>query len=453
MLRRLSDFATSRRRRGGDSYGGSPALPSSLDNSPQGFRNEFEPYIYNNSSAKNKKKGLPVIRIVAGLAVVLVIVVWWMRKDGPDRQRELGGRKVMSRDWRGDKIKVNFSNVKASSTERVPTVMIMCTMKDSLEHIWHFFQLIDTLDYPRSKLQIAILVSDTQDRTYERALELADERQYKRPKKQQYGRIVVLRKDFAMEDPSALAAMGGIIPAPARMPSSSEKLEAVSADRIVGAGKARHAFGGQIHRRKMLGVSRTWLLTSAMTPDIDYALWIDVDVVDYDKRLVQTLLEHSVNENADVVVPNCVWKTYNELGSYDRNNWQETHESTSLKQTLQEEEVLIEGEPKLCELEKFSAPLFAPTSLNFAGYEDYIKTKRLNMADMVPFTPQTPSVIPLDGVGGCTALIIAGLHRKGAIFPAWPVDHQLETEGFAQLAKKFGGRMVGLPKYYVFHGE
>ncbi|SCV74415.1 BQ2448_6847 [Microbotryum intermedium] len=426
MLRRLSDFATAKRRRSGGSYGGSPQLPSSRDNSPQGFRNEFEPYVYNNIKSK---KGPPVLRILAGVAVWFLVVVWWMRRDGPGRQRELGGNKVMSRDWRGDQLRVNYANVRASTKDRVPTVMIMCTMKDSIEHIWHFFQLIDTLDYPRSKLQIAILVSDTQDRTYERALELADERQYMRAKKQQYGRIVVLRKDFAMEDPSAHAAMGGIIPAPARMPSSSEKLEAVSADTIVGAGKARHAFGGQIHRRKMLGVSRTWLLSSAMTPDVDYALWIDVDVVDYDKRLVQTLLEHSVNEKADVVVPNCVWKTYNELGSYDRNNWQETLDSKALKQTLKEEEVLIEG------------------------YEDYIKTKRLNMADMVPFTPETPSVLPLDGVGGCTALIHAGLHRKGAIFPAWPVDHQLETEGFAQLAKKFGGKMIGLPKYYVFHGE
>lgn len=74
------------------------------------------------------------------------------------------------------------------------------------------------------------------------------------------------------------------------------------------------------------------------------------------------------------------------------------------------------------------------------------------MADLYPLTPTTPSTMLLDGVGGCTTLVHADLHRAGAIFPAWPVDHQLETEGFAQIAKKLGGKLVGLPGYYVYHG-
>lgn len=75
------------------------------------------------------------------------------------------------------------------------------------------------------------------------------------------------------------------------------------------------------------------------------------------------------------------------------------------------------------------------------------------MADLVPATLDTPDSMRLDGVGGCAALVRASIHRKGAVFPAWPVDHQLETEGFAQLAKKLGAKLVGLPKYYVYHGE
>lgn len=51
------------------------------------------------------------------------------------------------------------------------------------------------------------------------------------------------------------------------------------------------------------------------------------------------------------------------------------------------------------------------------------------MADFYPATPMTPTTMALDGVGGCTTLVKADLHRQGAIFPAWPVDHQLETEG------------------------
>lgn len=75
------------------------------------------------------------------------------------------------------------------------------------------------------------------------------------------------------------------------------------------------------------------------------------------------------------------------------------------------------------------------------------------MADLYPPTSTTPDVLTLDGVGGCTALVKASVHRQGAVFPSWVVDHQIETEGFAQLVKLGGGRMVGLPKYYVFHGE
>ena len=75
------------------------------------------------------------------------------------------------------------------------------------------------------------------------------------------------------------------------------------------------------------------------------------------------------------------------------------------------------------------------------------------MADMVPAKDDTPHSMQLDSVGGCTTLVRASLHRKGAVFPSWPVDHQLETEGFAQLAKELGARLVGLPRYYVHHGE
>ena len=63
----------------------------------------------------------------------------------------------------------------------------------------------------------------------------------------------------------------------------------------------------------------------------------------------------------------------------------------------------------------------------------------------------------------------------GAVFPAWVIDHEVETEGFAGefqahvplsrlngesilieiativLARKLGARIVGLPNYVVLH--
>ena len=75
--------------------------------------------------------------------------------------------------------------------------------------------------------------------------------------------------------------------------------------------------------------------------------------------------------------------------------------------------------------------------------------------------------IPLDGVGGVSLLVRAELHRKGTLppqltyeacsnstgidFPHKPVDHQIETEGLAKLARIAGYSVVGLPNYIVWH--
>lgn len=117
-----------------------------------------------------------------------------------------------------------------------------------------------------------------------------------------------------------------------------------------------------------------------------------------------------------------------------------------MKANLQPEEVLIEGELPLDGL----AALFLLTCTT--GYDSELKTHRLNMADYYPVLPTTPETMELDGVGGCATLVKADVHREGAVFPAWPVDHQLETEGFAQIAKRLGKKLIGLPKYYVYHG-
>ncbi|KAK4048633.1 Golgi mannosyltransferase complex subunit [Microbotryomycetes sp. JL201] len=335
------------------------------------------------------------LALVAFTTFVFVLWLLGVGKGKANRERLRGGPRVVARDWQH--LQTTASAWNASFNQ---TVLILCPMKNSIEHIWHFFHMMDTLSYPRHLIHLGVLISDTSDRTYERALELADERQYGWPQRKRYGGISVFRKDFAEE---------------MKFHSSN-------------VGKERHDFALQVARRKVLAVSRTWLLNSAMKPETDWVLWMDVDVVDYDKNLIQHLLGYSAKENGDVVVPNCVWKTYNEMGSYDRNNWAETPESLEMKAKLGPDDILIEG------------------------YEKELKTGRSNMADLVPSTATTPEIMQLDGVGGCTTLVRADVHRKGAVFPAWPVDHQIETEGFAQLAKALGHRLIGLPKYYVYHG-
>ena len=138
-------------------------------------------------------------------------------------------------------------------------------------------------------------------------------------------------------------------------------------------GKERHAYEAQVGRRKLLAKSRSWLLMSTLSIEVDYVLWLDVDVVDYETSMIERLLGYAKGEigeqqggrGADVVVPNCVWKTYNEMGydaqslfpsicidltqmmtidrAYDRNNWIETPQSLEMQKNLSSSSVLLEG--------------------------------------------------------------------------------------------------------------
>lgn len=43
----------------------------------------------------------------------------------------------------------------------------------------------------------------------------------------------------------------------------------------------------------------------------------------------------------------------------------------------------------------------------------------------------------------------ADVHRDGAMFPAFPFYHLIETEGFAKMAARLGWHATGLPNYFV----
>lgn len=58
-------------------------------------------------------------------------------------------------------------------------------------------------------------------------------------------------------------------------------------------------------------------------------------------------------------------------------------------------------------------------------------------------------IVSLDGVGGTALLVKADVHRDGAMFPAFPFYHLIETEGFAKMGKRLGWGSWGLPNYFV----
>ncbi|KAI7887218.1 hypothetical protein K492DRAFT_121703 [Lichtheimia hyalospora FSU 10163] len=270
-------------------------------------------------------------------------------------------------------------------------VLILTPLKDSAHLIERYFDSVNRLTYPHHLISLGFLVSDSSDGTIEKLQDHARWISSQQSSWQQFHRISIYQKDFDFD-----------------LPNTEE----------------RHAFGIQVERRKIMAKSRNTLLSAALSEETSWVLWLDGDVLDYPSTMLQELIAL----DKDVLVPNCWWHSYNEEGGYDKNNWQETHESLEFQKTLEEEDVLVEGYPEL-------------------------ETHRKLLIDMRFENEQTElfHTVPLDAVGGTCTLVKASVHREGAIFPTFPFQHQVETEGFAKMAKALGYQIWGLPNYLVYH--
>ncbi|CAG8433299.1 13047_t:CDS:10 [Ambispora gerdemannii] len=160
----------------------------------------------------------------------------------------------------------------------------------------------------------------------------------------------------------------------------------------------RHALSNQAPRRSIMAQSRNYLLFGALI-DEDWVLWMDVDLKEYPDTLIEDLIAF----DTDVVTPNVFAREkHNGVDYvYDRNNFIETRESKKVLKGLDPDDVLVEGYPDL------------PT------YRRYLGDLRNTNKD----------IVAVDGVGGACLMVKANVHREGALFPTFPIDHELETEG------------------------
>ncbi|CAG8582063.1 11589_t:CDS:10 [Ambispora leptoticha] len=175
----------------------------------------------------------------------------------------------------------------------------------------------------------------------------------------------------------------------------------------------RHALSSQAPRRAIMAQSRNYLLFGALN-DEDWVLWLDADL----KEFPDTLIEDLIGFDTDVVTPNVFAREkHNGVDYvYDRNNFIETRESKKVLKGLDPDDVLVEGYPDL------------PT------YRRYLGDLRNTNKD----------IVAVDGVGGACLMVKANVHREGALFPTFPIDHELETEGFAKMAKRMGKQVCDL---------
>lgn len=192
--------------------------------------------------------------------------------------------------------------------------------------------------------------------------------------------------------------------------------------------KDRHALKAQKIRRSQMATARNSLLFSTIGPFTSWVLWLDADIVETPKTLIQDLTSH----NKPVLAANCYQryfdneKNIDSIRPYDYNNWAESDEGLSIAEKMSDDEIIVEGYSEIATYRPLMAHFYDPRS-------------------------SVTDEMPLDGVGGTCLLVKADVHRDGAMFPNFPFYHLIETEGFAKMCKRLGYEIFGLPNYLVYH--
>lgn len=195
---------------------------------------------------------------------------------------------------------------------------------------------------------------------------------------------------------------------------------------VVGQGfNDRHAVKVQGIRRKLMARARNWLTANALKPYHSWVYWRDADVELCPGSVIQDLM----SKDYDIMVPN-VWRPLPEFldseQPYDLNSWIESEPALELAQTLDEDDVIVEG------------------------YAEY-PTWRVHLAYIRQEDGDPDEIVDLDGIGGVSILARAKLFRNGVQFAAFTFENHAETEALGKMARKMGYRVGGLPHYTLWH--
>lgn len=242
-------------------------------------------------------------------------------------------------------------------------ILILTPVKDAEAHFESYFSMLDALSYPADLISLGLLEGDSNDKTY-------DVLASKMPGlDNKYRRARLWKKDFGFQLPP---------------------------------GVHRWAEPMQIPRRIVLAKARNHLLLHALD-DEDWVLWLDIDVIEYPRDIIETLLNYEL----DILHPHCVLEYGG--GTYDCNAWR------------------AKGDVHMDELR---------------GGEELVR---------------------LDAVGGTMLLIRADIHRDGLVFPPFPYGQknrfirdgvgEIETEGLGMLARDMGHQSWGLPNLEILHSK
>jgi len=170
----------------------------------------------------------------------------------------------------------------------------------------------------------------------------------------------------------------------------------------------------QLARRGHLARVRNHLIDQGLDATDDWALWLDVDVCDYEPGILKRLLA----ERRKIVTPDC--RLTPDGPSYDLNAFADPTERRDQRY-----------------YKHVHRGLYMPPV-------DHDHRRHLHDLRFL-------QRVPLSSVGGTMLLVDATVHRAGLRFPEIPYDDLLETEGFGRLCRDFGVTPIGLPNVVIRH--
>ncbi|XP_035670100.1 mannan polymerase complex subunit mnn9-like [Branchiostoma floridae] len=189
--------------------------------------------------------------------------------------------------------------VTESPEQQEGSVLILTPVAGKIRAVPKYLSLVKSLTYPRSKISIAILMSNIHDdeslnNIHSMMAELNDKFRSARLFRKDYEKVVI--------------------------------------------GQERHSEWMQKERRSILAQSRNQLLLRALGAE-EWVLWFDFDLVAIPPNITETL----IGADKPIVAPHCVWGPDND--TYDLNSYQETLEFQKWKKEMQktDEELLLAG--------------------------------------------------------------------------------------------------------------
>jgi hypothetical protein len=298
-----------------------------------------------------------------------------------------------------EKLDMNKIVSTIDAVKKEQRVLLLTPIRNAGHYLPKYFELIAELTYPHHLIDLAFLVSDSDDDT--EAILAKELDRIQTNKAIAFRSAMVVVKDFGV----------------------TLKQEV----------QERHGWEAQGPRRKALGQARNFLLSTALKSDHSWVYWRDADIVESPKELIEDFIAH----DRDVIVPNIWFHRFAEVdgkmvdieGRFDYNSWQETSQSIKAikRKNLDRDFIIAEG------------------------YKKHIDTKRKYMATEGNRHADKDYEWKLDGIGGVSILVKADVHRSGINFPMYAFENQAETEGFAKMAKRAGFGVYGLPNYVVWH--